>query len=330
MVSKKQIESAAEIIKSGGLVAFPTETVYGLGADALNPNAVAKIFIEKERPSFDPLIIHISNIKDVERLTKEHDHRVDLLAKMFWPGPLTIVLPKSDIVPDIVTSGLPTVGIRMPNNKIALDLITTAGSPIAAPSANKFGRISPTTASHVKKQLTGVECVLDGGPCQVGIESTVISLNRDGFVILREGAITSDNLQKAIPQSKEEKTKSPVASPGLLQSHYSPEKPLFILETKEMSTAELLEYHLSNKKLPKGNGAFISFSGKKIPSFSHTEYLSKNRDLKEAAINLFSILHKLEDNLNIDYIVAESVPLEGIGRAIMDKLNKAAHRYNNK
>ncbi len=163
MVSQKQIQSAAQIIKSGGLVAFPTETVYGLGANALNSNAVARIFIEKERPSFDPLIVHISSIKEIARLTKHHDTRVDLLANMFWPGPLTIVLPKSNLVPDIVTSGLQTVGIRVPNNKIALDLIKASGCPIAAPSANKFGRISPTTAAHVRKQLPSIEFILDGG-----------------------------------------------------------------------------------------------------------------------------------------------------------------------
>ena len=322
MTSQKQIESAAQIIKSGGLVAFPTETVYGLGADALNSNAIAKIFIEKERPSFDPLIVHICNIKDIEWLTKHYDSRVDILAKMFWPGPLTIVLPKSDIVPDIVTSGLPTVGIRMPRNKIALDFIKASGCPIAAPSANKFGRISPTTAIHVKKQLTGIKCILDGGPCEVGIESTVIALNPDGFVILREGFITSTDLQKALPKSKENKHKSPVASPGLLESHYSPEKPLFLVNSEEITQTKISDY-----KWPKGNGGFISFSGNTLPEFTLTEYLSKNRDLKEAAINLFGILHKLEDNPAIDYIVAETVPQEGIGLAIMDKLNKAAHRY---
>lgn len=322
MVTQQQIESAAQVIKLGGLVAFPTETVYGLGADALNSNAVAKIFIEKERPSFDPLIIHISNIQDVKRLTKYHDSRVDILAQMFWPGPLTIVLPKSDIVPDIVTSGLPTVGIRMPRNKIALDLIRASGCPIAAPSANKFGRISPTTAAHVRKQLTGVNCVLDGGPCEVGIESTVISLNKDGFVILREGFITSANLENIIPKSKTEKTSTPLASPGLLESHYSPEKPLFLIDLENVSQDDA-----SNYKWPKGNGGFISFSGKTLASFSQIEYLSKESNLEEAAINLFGILHKLEDNPAIDFIVAESVPLEGIGRAIMDKLNKAAHRY---
>lgn len=327
MASQEQIQSAAQIIKAGGLVAFPTETVYGLGADALNSIAVAKIFIEKERPSFDPLIVHISNIKEIEQLVKDFDSRINTLANAFWPGPLTIVLPKSDIVPHIATSGLPTVGIRMPRNEIALELIKASGCPIAAPSANKFGRISPTTAAHVRKQLTGVECVLDGGACEVGIESTVISLNPDGFVILREGFITQANLEKVIPKSKEEIANSPVASPGLLESHYSPEKPLFLVDINSMSRTEQLNYLCSNNRLPKGNGAFISFSGKLLPGFTLTEYLSKEGNLKEAAINLFGILHKLEDNPNIDFIVAETVPLEGIGRAIMDKLNKAAHRY---
>lgn len=241
---------------------------------------------------------------------------------MFWPGPLTIVLPKNNIVPDIVTSGLPTVGIRMPRNQIALNLIAASGCPIAAPSANKFGRISPTTASHVRKQLSGIECILDGGPCEVGIESTVIALNPDGFIILREGFITSANLEIALPKSKEIKHNAPVASPGLLKSHYSPEKPLFIIDRDNM-----LQINNIMEQLPNRKGAFISFSGKTIPGLSQTEYLSKDENLQEAAINLFGILHKLEDNPKIDYIVAESVPLVGIGLAIMDKLTKAAYRY---
>ncbi|NCA81059.1 MAG: threonylcarbamoyl-AMP synthase, partial [Sphingobacteriia bacterium] len=173
------IEQAAQAIREGEIVAFPTETVYGLGANALNPEAVAKIFATKERPSFDPLIVHISQVEDLYELTKTVDERILALAKAFWPGPLTIVLPKSDIVPDIVTSGLPTVGIRMPNNEIALQLISEAGLPIAAPSANKFGRISPTTAQHVKKQLPELEHIIDGGACKIGIESTVIAVHDD-------------------------------------------------------------------------------------------------------------------------------------------------------
>ena len=228
MINSKSIREASEVIKNGGLVAFPTETVYGLGANALDPIAVAKIFTVKERPSFDPLIVHIADIADIKRLTKSEDPRVYALAQKFWPGPLTIVLPKSDIVPDIVTSGLPTVGIRMPNNNIALELIKLSGCPVSAPSANKFGRISPTRAEHVKKQLPEVDCVLDGGPASVGIESTVITLDNEGFIILREGFITAADLLKVLPASLSKVAEHAPASPGLLKSHYSPLKPIFI------------------------------------------------------------------------------------------------------
>ncbi len=323
MVTFEDIKMAADIIREGGLVAFPTETVYGLGANALNPTAVAKIFAEKQRPSFDPLIVHIASADGILLLTKNIDSRVSELAERFWPGPLTIVLPKSDLVPDIVTSGLPTVGIRVPDNPIALDLIRLSGCPISAPSANKFGRISPTTAQHVRKQLPGVDCILDGGAAKVGIESTVITLNKDGFVILRQGIITASDLQSVLPQSTEPPvSEHQLSSPGLLKSHYSPEKPIFIdgLRMKDQ------EQFLRNSRVK--SGAYLSFSGKSPQGYKVTEYLSYDSDLKEAAVNLFGALHRLEDNPEIDYIVAESVPETGIGIAIMDKLKKASYRYN--
>jgi len=197
----EQIIKAADIIKSGGIVAFPTETVYGLGANALNPNAVAKIFEAKQRPSFDPLIVHIAKKDELFNIASNVDNRVIDLAERFWPGPLTIVLQKKDIIPDIVTSGLQTVGIRMPSHPIALQLIELSECPIAAPSANKFGRISPTKAIHVKKQLPNLECIIDGGQTNVGIESTVITLVEDGFVLLRNGIITEEDIQTIIPKS---------------------------------------------------------------------------------------------------------------------------------
>ncbi len=323
MVTTEEIKIAAKIIREGGLVAFPTETVYGLGADALNPDAVARIFAEKERPSFDPLIVHIASIDNLTRLTREADERVHRLAERFWPGPLTIVMPKSGLIPDIVTSGLPTVGIRMPDNQIALDLITLSGCPISAPSANKFGRISPTTANHVRKQLPGVRCILDGGAAKVGIESTVISLNSDGFVILRQGFITAKDLKTVLPQSERPaRSDHQPASPGLLKSHYSPEKPIFIEGLKR----DDLDHYLKSRNI--GRGAYLSFSGKRPEDFRVVEYLSRNSDLKEAAVNLFGALHRLEDNPMIDYIVAEPVPESGIGKAIMDKLKKASYQYN--
>jgi len=322
MFESTNISLAVKIIQEGGLVAFPTETVYGLGADALNPEAVAKIFAEKERPSFDPLIVHIASLEDIPRLTRNVDERVYTLAKRFWPGPLTIVLPKSDIVPDIVTSGLPTVGIRMPNNPIALALIKSSGCPIAAPSANKFGRISPTTAQHVRKQLPNVDCILDGGPSFVGIESTVIALNSDGFVILREGFITADDLKTVLPSSNfPVESGNKLSSPGLLNSHYSPLKPIFIEGDNSPKSVEFLK----NASLYRG--AYLSFSGKTPESYGVVDYLSKTGDLREAAVNLFGALHRLEDNPQVDFIVAEPVPLREIGIAIMDRLKKAAYKY---
>lgn len=309
------INFAANIIRSGGLVAFPTETVYGLGANALNPCAVAKIFETKERPSFDPLIVHISSLEDVFILTTSRSKYIKILADNFWPGPLTIVLPKSKIVPDIVTSGLPTVGIRMPNNTIALDLIRTAGFPIAAPSANKFGRISPTTAEHVKKQLPSLECIIDGGPTTIGIESTVISLQIDGFTILREGVITYNDLLKVIPASQIELIDNvEPASPGLLKSHYSPNKPIFIKG----------KYIF---QIDPSKAGYLSFYNENTYGYKVVELLTKNQNLKEAAVNLFSALHRLEDS-DVEYIIADQIPEDGIGVAIMDKLKKASYKYS--
>jgi len=313
MINFEEIRIAAEIIKSGGVVAFPTETVYGLGANALNPLAVAKIFELKQRPSFDPLIVHISDMDIIKKLMTEHSDVIYKLADKFWPGPLTIVLPKSDLVPDIVTSGLGTVGIRMPNSEIALELIKKSNCPIAAPSANKFGQLSPTKAEHVKKQFSSLNCILDGGVSKVGIESTVISVRDNEFIILRHGIITDNDLKKVLPASKYVDLSKGLASPGLLDSHYSPLKPIYLLD--EFS-GEI------NKK----KSAILSFSGASISGYKEVEILSMRGDLKEAAANLFGALHRLEDS-NVDFIFAESVPAVGIGVAIMDKLKKASHRY---
>ncbi|HBM16364.1 MAG TPA: threonylcarbamoyl-AMP synthase [Lentisphaeria bacterium] len=311
----KEIERAAEIIRHGGLVAFPTETVYGLGANALDPVAVAKIFEAKARPSFDPLIVHIAVIEDLTRLISVIDERIYKLTDKFWPGPLTIVMPKKNIVPDIITSGLPNVAIRMPANNIALNLIKMSDCPIAAPSANKFGQLSPTKAEHVRKQLPFLPCILDGGSTSVGIESTVISLKEDGFLILRQGIITREDLEKVLPCSSHIDKNKGLSSPGLLKSHYSPIKPIYILG----------EYEIP---LNKSNAGLISFTGADSEKYKSVEILSGKGDLKEAAANLFGALHRLEES-DIDYIVAEKVPESGIGLAIMDKLRKASYRYSN-
>jgi len=314
MITLQQIEDAAKIIREGGLVAFPTETVYGLGANALNPDAVARIFIEKERPSFDPLIVHINSTDYLPLLCKNPHDYLYKLAEAFWPGPLTMVVPKSKIVPDIVTSGLPTVAIRMPANAVALKLIESAGCPIAAPSANKFGRLSPTSAQHVKKQLPGVDCILDGGKSTIGIESTVISVTSAGFDVLRYGSITRQQIElflPFVPASAKQEIKQ--ASPGFMKSHYSPVKPLFFIGDNSIGDTS--------------NAGIVSFAGKNIKGFKAVEILSANADLKEAAINLFGALHRLEE-AEIDFIVVEPVPEIGIGLAIMDRLRKAAYQYS--
>ena len=315
IIDHKEIQRAAEIIKSGGLAAFPTETVYGLGADAMNPIAVAKVFELKERPSFDPLIVHISDIEMLELLTIRTDERVFKLAEKFWPGPLTIVLPKSPSVPDIVTSGLPTVGIRMPDNPIALELIRQCGRPLAAPSANRFGRISPTRAEHVRKQFPKLECILNGGQCRVGIESTVIALNDDGFIILRQGVVTAEALETILPASKQKTDSSPLvnSSPGLMKSHYSPEKPLYIIGEGSLP---------GNKE----RAGLICFGKADTFGYKIIYNLSGSSDILEAAVNLFDALHFMED-ADIDHIVTHTVPETGIGSAIMDRLRKAAYRY---
>lgn len=309
----KDIEIAARYIQEGKLVAFPTETVYGLGANALNPMAVAKIFELKERPTFDPLIVHIASLNDLKNLTTGIDDRVYKLAEKFWPGPLTMVLSKSGIVPDIVTSGLPTVGIRMPDDDIALKLIKHAGCPIAAPSANKFGRVSPTTAQHVRKQLPMVDFILDGGKTKVGIESTIISLNDKGFEVLRYGLITREEIEEIVPFYQHKKREK-LISPGMLKSHYSPSKPLYILGETEP------------KDLDKKVSGFLSFSGNNTENYKVVEILTSDCDLKKYAVNLFEAMHKFEES-DVEYIVVEPVPEYGIGIAVMDRLRKAAYKY---
>lgn len=306
------IELAADYIRAGKLVAFPTETVYGLGADALNPLAVARIFELKERPSFDPLIVHVADKKELDKLIIAADERVFRLIDKFWPGPLTMILPKSDIVPDIVTSGLTTVGIRMPDNEIALELIRMAGCPVAAPSANKFGRISPTNAGHVKKQLPDVDYILDGGNTKVGIESTIIAITDRGFQVLRSGIITREEIEEILPFD-EISTIENVAAPGMLKSHYSPSKMMIIADDDNLMSID------------KARAGLLSFSGKLEEGFGKVIRVSVNEDLKEYAVNMFAAMHDLEES-DVDLIVAEPVPETGIGMAIMDRLKKAAYR----
>lgn len=315
--TEQNIINAANVIKSGGLTAFPTETVYGLGADGLNPIAVSKIFEAKNRPAFNPLILHIANYNQLEEICYLNNKKIELLITSFWPGPLTLVVPKKKIVPDIVTSGNETVAVRMPDHPVALSLISKAGRPIAAPSANRFGELSPTTAEHVAKQLgDNVDIILDGGSCRVGVESTILEVTEDQIIILRPGGVPVEEIEEAAGKVSLKKINSlKPNSPGQLPFHYAPKIPLKILSEK------ILE-ELKGKKV----GALFFSENKYNIEFDVVKILSVNKDFHEAAANLFSYLHELE-NSGVDVIVAESVEETGLGKAIMDRLIKASNKY---
>jgi L-threonylcarbamoyladenylate synthase len=318
MTFEENITKAAHIIKKGGIVAFPTETVYGLGADVFNIKAVEKIFSIKKRPFFDPLIVHISDIKQLDLLVKKVDENILKLAQKFWPGPLTIVTEKNENVPDMVTANLPTVAVRMPNHRAALQLIREAGTPIAAPSANKFGMLSPTNANHVLKQLKNIDFIIDDGNTEVGIESTVISLNSEGFKLLRPGVISEQDLSTVIKYTDNKffMHERGLQSPGLLKSHYSPKIPLYILGEEQVNS--------SSKKI-----GFLTFgTNKEKNNDIVVENLSPTKNLKEAATKLYEALHRLEES-GVELIIAEPVPETGIGIAIMDRLRKAAAKKDN-
>lgn len=313
------IAKAAAIIKNGGLVAFPTETVYGLGGNGLDAKSIAKIFEAKKRPSFDPLILHISSLDQLQKVLKQPvDERFYQLAETFWPGPLTIVTEKSEIVPYLATSNLETVAIRMPEHPIALELIRLADTPIAAPSANLFGRLSPTSAQHVAQQLTTIDYILDGGSTRFGVESTIISLMPNNEIeILRPGAITLPMIKMAMPQCSviiKDKHDLPNA-PGMLDSHYSPQKPLILYDSIPLNNNSRIALLLPNASEP-----VMQNAGK-------TVYLSKTGDGIEMASNLFAALHTLEDDPSIDIIYAQTLPETGINIAIMDRLKKASFKW---
>jgi L-threonylcarbamoyladenylate synthase len=317
MLDLAPIHQAAEIIKKGGLVAFPTETVYGLGADAFNALAVARIFEVKRRPYFDPLIVHVSDPADVKKLVIKIPSNARKLIRQFWPGPLTVVLLKKNDVPDIVNAGLPTVAIRMPKHPMAVSLIEHANCPIAAPSANPFGYLSPTTAEHVRDQLGDqIDFVLDGGPCEVGVESTIISFSERKPRLLRPGGVPLEEIESVIGRVEVGVTPSEEdgpSAPGMLPRHYAPRTPI------------MLDWEDKNFDSNKGEkiGLLAFQESKRSLNFHHVEILSKKGDFREAAANLFAAIRRL-DSLHLDLILAETVPEVGLGRAIMDRLRRAS------
>ncbi|MCB9249853.1 MAG: threonylcarbamoyl-AMP synthase [Ignavibacteriales bacterium] len=312
----ENINSAVQVLKDGGLVAFPTETVYGIGANGFDPIAVAKIFEVKKRPAFNPLILHISSIEMLDKIAEYSNSKIKFLIDKFWPGPLTLILPKKEIVPYIVTSGLETVAVRMPNNKVALELISKLGKPIAAPSANSFSRLSPTKAEHVVNQLgENIDIILDGGNCQVGVESTIIEILEDKQLILRPGGIPTEEIEKAIGKLSGSENVINPNSPGQLQIHYAPKIPIKFYSESELEANK-------NKKI-----GVIFFNESKFENhFDVIKILSKTGDLREAASKLFAFLHELE-NLNLDLILVEPVEKSNLGIAIMDRLTKAVNKY---
>lgn len=313
--SNDTVTEAARILRHGGIVAFPTETVYGLGADAFNEIAVARIFEAKQRPHFDPLIVHIADADQLTRVVARVPILATALIERFWPGPLTLILPKSAAVPDLVTAGLPSVAVRMPCHPMARELIRLTGTPLAAPSANTFGRTSSTNADHVRQSLGDkVDYILDGGPAAVGIESTIISLLTSPPAILRLGGLALETIEAVTgPISRPQPGVLPVISaPGMLPRHYAPHTPL------------RLESILTPPRDPACRAGALAFCrAPETTRFVAVEVLSPTSDLREAAANLFGAIHRL-DRLSLDFISAERVPDEGLGLAINDRLARAA------
>ena len=322
-------EGAARIMREGEVVALPTETVYGLGAVAFDPEAVARVFEAKDRPSFDPLIVHIAGIRDLGRVAvvpAEVEDIVRQLAKAFWPGPLTMVLPKHEDVPDLVTSGLPTVAVRVSKHEVMRYLTRELG-PIAAPSANRFGRISPTSAGAVLRELDGrIPLVVDGGACSDGLESTIIAVEpgekRPILRLLRLGPVTREELQKfgKVPKVRRVTDDRPEA-PGGLDSHYAPEVPVLLHESPDKFEPEDgKRYALLSYRGDPGDGYL------QMHDWVRLEILSPGKGkLAEAAVRFFHALRSL-DVEGVDAIVAEPVSDVGLGSAIMDRLRRAAFR----
>jgi L-threonylcarbamoyladenylate synthase len=328
-----KIRTAAEIIQKGGLVAFPTETVYGLGADAMNAKAVKRIYAAKKRPLDNPIIVHVAGKHEIRQLTEEIPEKAEKLMKNFWPGPLTLVLKASKKVPKATTGGLDTVAIRMPNHNVALALIKESGVPIAAPSANLSGRPSPTTAEHVKQDLDGrIDMILDGGPTSIGVESTVLDLTVDPPQILRPGGTPYEELSKALgkvelhPSALAEKrvTVTKVPSPGMKHRHYAPRAELVLVEgTLEATVKRVQEIADSHKKAGRKVGILATDETEDGYGADMVKSLGARTDSASAARNLFRLLREFDED-EVDVIVAEGVPLEGLGLAVMNRLRKAS------
>ena len=313
--------AAVELLRKGEIVALPTETVYGLAADALKPIAVAKIFEAKKRPRFDPLIVHLPRrdwLDKVVNVSAQGRQLISKLADKFWPGPFTMVLPKREIVPEIVTAGLDTVAVRISAHPVFAEIVRELDLPLAAPSANRFGRVSPTTAQHVLDELGGrIPLIIDAGPTEHGIESTIVTLREESIGVLRRGPITAERLSEFAKIDLVTAARR-VSAPGQFPSHYAPNTPLRLIDNVKTFSPE------KNQRVgllawgPRRSGDRCSLK------FAAICRLSEKQDLREAAANLFRYLREL-DTLRLDLIVAERVPSRGLGAAILDRLERASH-----
>ena len=330
-IDEQEMAVAAEVIRTGGLVAFPTETVYGLGGDATNPDASRKIYEAKGRPSDNPLIVHIENFGQLEDIVAEVPEEARLLAEKFWPGPLTMILNKNHVIPYETTGGLDTVAIRMPNHPVAQEFLKKSGCMIAAPSANTSGRPSPTRASHVWEDLQGrIDVILDGGEVGIGIESTIVDLTEDVPVILRPGFITIEMLTEVLgtvrmdPGIVDENSKTPPKAPGMRYRHYAPKAELTMVEGQEtMVVDEINRYTKEQMSSGKKVGIIATEETKDRYPAGEVVSIGSRKDEAEVARHLYQVLRQF-DEWKVDVIYSESFPTAGVGQAIMNRLLKAA------
>ena len=328
-----KIQIAAEIIRKGGLVAFPTETVYGLGADALNSDAVLALFAAKKRPLDNPPIVHVANPNEVPRLVQEVPKKAELLMKQFWPGPLTLLFKHSNRVPSVTTAGLDTVAVRMPKHKVALALIKASGCPIAAPSANLAGKPSPTNAQHVYDDLNErIDAIIDGGTTSIGVESTVVDLTVEPPIILRPGGATFEELKRVLVdlelhpfvEAQKELPIEKIRSPGMKHRHYAPKAQVILVEGDlDAVTCKIQElaqfYMVKSAKV----GVLATDETQHAYKATVVKSLGSRYNLPAIAQNLFGSLREV-DAQNVDVILAEGVPSEGMGLAIMNRLRKSS------
>jgi L-threonylcarbamoyladenylate synthase len=323
--SPENIEAAGAALAAGALVAIPTETVYGLGANAFNEVAVAHIFEAKARPNFDPLIVHIADLDQAERVVSAIPRAARELMEKLWPGPLTLILPKREEIPGLVTSGLSSVALRFPANEVAQAVIRASGVPVAAPSANPFGYLSPTTARHVADMLgERVDYIVDGGPCRIGVESTILDMTGARPIVLRPGGMPLEAIEEVVGEVDVfKRSVATPKAPGQLPSHYAPHTVLHLVASggltdgRPRGRAAALLFDRTSRLALENTGA--------ASAYAELRLLSENGDLVEAAARLFSTLHEL-DALGFDAIWAERLPERGRGRAVNDRLYKASKK----